>query len=70
MIVTAVSTRYISTRSTMPLPRSIPAPSEATPVANGFTVEHRVPTPAPSMMTATPVIRSKPSATMIGTINA
>ena len=54
----------------MPSPRAIPAPSEATPVANGLTVDAMVPTPAPTKMTTAPTIRSYPRATKIGTISA
>jgi len=45
-------------RSPMPSPRATPAASEPTPVANGFTVEASVPTPAPTMMIPTPTSRS------------
>ncbi len=48
----------------------MPAESEATPVANGLTVEARVPTPAPIMMVTAPTIRSKPIPTMTGTSKA
>jgi hypothetical protein len=57
-------------RSPMPSPTPIPAASEATPVANGLTVEARVPTPAPTMMVTAPTMRSNPSPTMIGTSRA
>ncbi len=66
----AVSTMYISTRRTMPLPRSMPAASEATPVANGLTVDAMVPVPAPTRMTTAPSNRSYPRATNMGTIRA
>ena len=36
----------------------IPAASEATPVANGFTVEARTPIPAPRKMIDTATMRS------------
>src|SRR5215471_12362245 len=58
MTVMMVMTRYMISRSPMPLPRATPAASEATPVANGFTVDDSVPTPAPTMMIPTPTSRS------------
>ena len=57
-------------RSPIPSPTSIPAASEATPVANGFTVEASTPVPAPRKMIAAPVTRSKPSANARGTSRA
>src|SRR5215831_8633908 len=56
--VMVVMTRYMISRSPMPFPRATPAASEATPVANGFTVEDSVPTPAPTMMIPMPTMRS------------
>ena len=66
----AVSTIHIRNRRTMPFPRSIPAASDATPVANGLTVDAMVPVPAPTRMTTAPNMRSYPRATNIGTIRA
>ena len=39
--------------------------SMATPLANGFTVEPRQPTPAPSSTVPTATMVSKPAATMV-----
>ena len=54
-------------RTAIPSPRLMPAASEATPVANGFTVEHRTPVPAPRKMIAAATMRSYPSASESGT---
>jgi hypothetical protein len=59
-------TTYMISRNPMPSPSATPAASEATPVANGFTVEASVPTPAPTMMIPTPTIRSYPKPTTTG----
>src|SRR5690348_2015213 len=48
--VRAANTTYMISRRPMPSPSATPAASEATPVANGLTVEASVPTPAPTMM--------------------
>ena len=56
-------------RSAMPSPREISAAEEATPVANGLTVEHSTPTPAPRMIVPVATSRSKPSASISGTIS-
>ena len=42
----------------MPSPIEMPAASEATPVANGFTVEASTPIPAPTRIVAAATIRS------------
>ena len=56
----AMETRTTNMRSLRPIPspRLIPAASEATPVANGFTVEHSTPVPAPRKMIEAATIRS------------
>ena len=43
-----------------PSPIEIPAASEATPVANGFTVDASTPTPAPIRMVPAATMRSYP----------
>ena len=56
-------------RSRTPSPSLMlmPAASDATPVANGFTVDASTPVPAPRKMIATATIRSYPSASVSGT---
>ena len=54
----AVKTAYMISRSPIPFPSATSAASEATPVANGLTVEASVPTPAPTRMIPTPTSRS------------
>ena len=63
----ATSTIHIAIRTPMPSPRLMPAASEATPVANGFTVEHSTPVPAPRKTIAAATMRSYPSARVSGT---
>ena len=48
----------MSSRKPMPSPMEMSAASEATPVANGLTVEASTPTPAPTMIVADATIRS------------
>ena len=48
----------------------MPAASEATPVANGLTVDASTPVPAPRKMIDTATMRSYPSASTSGTIRA
>ena len=48
----------MTTRSTIPSPTSMPAASEATPVANGLTVEASTPVPAPRKMIDAATMRS------------
>ena len=48
----------IANLRTIPCPRDIPANPDAIPVAKGFTVEPKTPTPAPRSITATAVIVS------------
>jgi len=57
-IASGTSTNHIAIRSPIPSPIVIPAASDATPVANGFTVEASTPVPAPRKMIAAPTIRS------------
>lgn len=57
-MVTAVSTTHMMARSTMPSPSEMSAADEATPVANGLTVEHSTPMPAPRMIVPVATIRS------------
>ncbi len=57
-MVTAVRTIHIAKRSAMPSPSEMPAAAEATPVANGFTVEASTPTPAPRMIVPVATMRS------------
>ena len=45
-------------RRPIPSPRLIPAASDATPVANGLTVEHSTPEPAPRKMIDAATMRS------------
>src|SRR6516165_5723648 len=63
---TITMTTYMISRSPMPSPSATPAASEATPVANGLTVDASVPTPAPTMMIPTPTSRSYPRAMITG----
>ena len=60
----------IATRRPMPSPTPIPAASEATPVANGLTVDASTPAPHPRKMIAAPVMRSYPRASVNGTSRA
>ena len=48
----------MTSRRPIPSPRLMPAASEATPVANGLTVEHSTPVPAPRKMIEAATIRS------------
>ena len=55
---TGTRTRYMRNLKPMPSPIEIPAASDATPVANGLTVDARTPTPAPTKIVAAATMRS------------
>ena len=63
--IASITTKNTSLH-TIPSAILIPAVSEATPVANGFTVDARHPICEPTKITATAVTVSNPTPIMIG----
>ena len=65
-----INTTNIKKRKPIPSPIEIPTACEATPVANGLTVEAKQPTCEPTKTIATATTVSKPTAIITGISNA